>query len=342
MLSNDVAEPVPESPLVSVVVPAFNAGRYLAAALDSVLAQSLTDLEVIVVDDGSTDDTAATAMRYAARDPRIRLHRRSSPSGKPAIARNDGIRLARGKMIALLDADDIATPTRFQDEVDAMLATGAGVAFADFHKFEGTPTNTANPIGFLQKAQFVSRAAGHLQRIGQQDVFLCRPSFVEYMLADAIAVNVQTVMFRRDLLGANERWFDESFVGGEDVDLFLRLAKRTPLVFVNAVHALMRMHALSLTARQPLKCMTDAAEVRRINLGRLQPLMDDRQLDRAKAKVAEWFLAVGYSQWRGGHRADARAAFSTAWKLNPTTEALVSYAKAFLPHWTPAVTFETA
>lgn len=342
-MSNDAPEfPLTESPLVSVVVPAFNAGRYLAAALDSVISQSLTNLEVIVVDDGSTDETAAIAQRYATLDPRIRLYQRSGPSGKPAIARNDGIRLARGTMIALLDADDIAAPTRFEDEVNAMLANGAGVAFADFHKFEGAPPETENALGFLQDSQFVPRAAIHLQRTDTRNVFLCRPGFVEYMLADAIAVNVQTVMFRRDLIAPNERWFDESYVGGEDVDLFLRLAKRTTLVYVNAVHALMRVHPLSLTARRSMKCMTDAAEVRRINLNRLQPLLDDRQVDRARAKVADWFLAVGYSQWRGGQRADARAAFTTAWNLNPTTKALVSYARAFLPHWAPAPPLETA
>ncbi|MEO7997680.1 MAG: glycosyltransferase family 2 protein [Gemmatimonadaceae bacterium] len=342
-MSNVVPElPLSELPLVSVVIPAFNASRYLGAAIESVLAQSLRNLEVIVVDDGSSDDTAAEARRYAALDPRVRVHVRSEPSGKPAIARNDGIRLARGTMIALLDADDIAVPTRFEDELQAMLANNAGVAFADFHKFEGAPPQSSLGLGFLEDAQFVPRASLHLQRTNVQDVFLCRAGFVEYMLADAIAVNVQTVMFRRDLLGENEQWFDESYVGGEDVDLFFRLAKRTTLVFINAVHAWMRVHPMSLTARETLQCMADAAEVRRINLGRLQPLLDDRQVDRARATVAEWFLAVGYSQWRGGNRADARAAFTTAWNLHPTTKALLSYARAFLPHWPSVGRLKTA
>lgn len=324
----------PERPLVSVVVPAFNAARYLGAALDSVLSQSLRDLEVIVVDDGSTDQTAVIAHQYAALDPRVRVHQRSSPSGKPAIARNDGIRMARGKMIALLDADDIATPTRFEDEVNAMLETGAGVAFADFHKFEGVVPSADEAHGFLQRSQFIARASMHLQPTDIRNVFLCRSAFVEYMLADAIAVNVQTVMFRSDVLEAHERCFDESYVGGEDIDLFYRLARVTPLVYVNAVHALMRIHPLSLTATHTEQCMVDAAEVRRINLNRLQSLLNHRQVDRARATVAENFLAVGYTQWRNGKHSAARAAFTTAWNLNPTAKALVSYARSFLPHWT--------
>ena len=179
----------------------------------------------------------------------------------------------------------------------------------------------------------VPRAATHLQQTSIRNVLLCKPDFVEFMLADAIAVNVQTVMFRRDLLTKSEQWFDESFVGGEDLDLFFRLARRTSLVYVNAVHALMRVHPNSLTARQSMQCMVDAAEVRRINLRRLRPVLNNKQVSRARVTVANWFIDLGYSQWRHGKRSDARAAFTAAWQVNPTTKALLSYARAFLPLW---------
>lgn len=335
LLSNDRFAIATSQPLVSVIIPAYNAADYLAAAIESVLNQSLSNIEVIVVDDGSRDATAAIASEYAAMDSRLRLHRRAVSSGKPAIARNEGIRLARGVMIALLDADDIATPTRFEDEINAMRETGAGVAFADFHKFKGEAPDAHTAEGFLHRSQFVPRAALYLQQTDLRNVYLCRAGFVEYMLTDAIAVNVQTVMFRRDLLSAFEKCFDESLVGGEDLDLFFRLARRTSMVYVNSVHALMRVHAGSLTARQSMQCMTDAAEVRRINLGRLRPVLNHRQVNRAQVNVANWFFDLGYTQWRGGQRSDARAAFTKAWTLHPTAKTLVSYARAFLPHWTP-------
>jgi len=90
-------------PLVSVVVPAFNAAAYLGAALDSLRAQTVRELEIIVVDDGSSDDTAAIAHRHASEDPRVRVISLEKPSGRPASARNAG-RLTTDVRV-LLDAN---------------------------------------------------------------------------------------------------------------------------------------------------------------------------------------------------------------------------------------------
>ena len=93
-------------PKVSVVVPAYNARKYLAECLESVCAQTFTDWELIVVDDGSTDDTAAIARPYCERDPRIRLH--TQENGGVASARNRGLALADPQMeyFLFLDQDD--------------------------------------------------------------------------------------------------------------------------------------------------------------------------------------------------------------------------------------------
>ena len=88
-------------PSVSVVIPAFNAARFIGRALENVLNQTVPVLEIIVVDDGSTDDTATVASRYA---PLVRVARKSNAG--PASARNLGASLARGEWLAMLDADD--------------------------------------------------------------------------------------------------------------------------------------------------------------------------------------------------------------------------------------------
>ncbi|MGV3711038.1 MAG: glycosyltransferase family 2 protein [Gemmatimonas sp.] len=325
----------PDRPLVSVVIPAYNAAAFLGAAIESVLTQSLGNLEVIVVDDGSKDNTRAIAERYAQRDARVVVHHRPVSSGKPACARNDGIRLARAEVIALLDADDIATPTRFADELDAMRRTGAGVAFADVHKFQGDPpdedTMLHPPRGVLQKSKFMLRAWSHLEATDRRHVYLCLPTFIEFMLADAIALNVQTVMFRRDLIRADEPWFDESYVGGEDIDLFYRLADRTSIVFINAVHAYMRIHSQSLTAVDTLKCMIDAADVRRLNLQRLSPKLDRAQVGRARDYIARQYFDLGYTQWINGLRPSARVAYINSFQVKPSLKTLTGYVKAFVP-----------
>jgi glycosyltransferase involved in cell wall biosynthesis len=91
-------------PAVSVIMPAYNAERYLHVAVDSVLRQSFADLELLIVDDGSVDGTVAIAEGYAARDPRVRVLQQRNAG--PGPARNTGFRAARGRVFAFLDSDD--------------------------------------------------------------------------------------------------------------------------------------------------------------------------------------------------------------------------------------------
>src|SRR5437762_12728182 len=97
---------IPSSdPLVSVILPAFNRGAYIAGALESVMAQTWTRWELIVVDDGSTDETAAVARQYA--DAHRGVIVLTQDNRGVAAARNTGIRRARGSYIAFIDSDDL-------------------------------------------------------------------------------------------------------------------------------------------------------------------------------------------------------------------------------------------
>jgi len=107
----------PTTPAVSVVIPAYNAAPYIAQAVNSVVTQTFTDWELIVVDDGSTDDTPERIAPFLS-DPRISLHRK--PNGGDSSARNFGIKLARAELIALLDADDSWLPTKLEKQVAIM------------------------------------------------------------------------------------------------------------------------------------------------------------------------------------------------------------------------------
>jgi glycosyltransferase involved in cell wall biosynthesis len=107
-------------PLVSVVMPVFNASGFLAEAVGSILAQSLSDLELIVVDDGSTDGSVQIVEELARADGRIHLHRLAAgadPGGGAGRAANHGIRAAAGCYIARMDADDIALPDRLARQI---------------------------------------------------------------------------------------------------------------------------------------------------------------------------------------------------------------------------------
>ena len=109
--------------LVSIITPCYNGGRYLADTIESVLGQTYAQWEMIIVDDGSTDDTPRIAEGYAARDGRIRLIRQEN--GGTARARNAAMRQARGRYIALLDADDLWEPDFLEKQLGFMDETKA-------------------------------------------------------------------------------------------------------------------------------------------------------------------------------------------------------------------------
>lgn len=120
------------APLLSIVIPAYNVAPYLGAAIDSALDQSFTDLEVIVVDDGSTDATPALLedLFRARNDPRLRIVRQDN-SGLSA-ARNTGIRVARGALVGFLDGDDIWLPEKAAAHIRAMQRDSSiGISFSD-------------------------------------------------------------------------------------------------------------------------------------------------------------------------------------------------------------------
>lgn len=118
-----------ERPLVSVVMPVLNFERYVGEAVDSILAQSWRDLELILVDDGSSDRTPEILADYARKEARVRtLHLEPDPTlTSSARAANRGIALAKGDFIARMDADDIALPHRIERQVGWMEANGLDV-----------------------------------------------------------------------------------------------------------------------------------------------------------------------------------------------------------------------
>jgi len=116
------------NPSVTVVIPAYNAERFIVQALDSVCAQTYGDFEIIVVDDGSTDDTKGVAEAYARRDSRVKVLQQ--PNQGVGAARNAAIQIARGKYVAPLDADDIWFPTKLENQVAFLEEKGPDWGFA--------------------------------------------------------------------------------------------------------------------------------------------------------------------------------------------------------------------
>ena len=122
------------SPLVSVVVPVHNVEGYLREALDSVLGQTHRELDVVLVDDGSTDSSGAIADEYAARDRRVRaVHTENRGLG---AARNEGLRHVRGELLAFADSDDVVPPSAYEVMVKEQRRTGADFVTGSVARWE--------------------------------------------------------------------------------------------------------------------------------------------------------------------------------------------------------------
>ena len=144
-------------PQVSVIVTAYNIESYIEQSLASIAAQTLTDLEVIVVDDGSSDETPAKISEFCARDPRFVavLLPNNSPGGV-ATAANVGIERARAPWVGFVDGDDFVEPTMFERLVDAATATGSDLAMCEYLEVVDDSGERRDPADAHRWAEFTT------------------------------------------------------------------------------------------------------------------------------------------------------------------------------------------
>jgi glycosyltransferase involved in cell wall biosynthesis len=210
------------APLVSVIVPAHDAGSTIVDTLESVCRQTVADLEVIVIDDGSTDDTSARVARVS--DPRITLA--SFPGAGPSTARNRGMVRARGAYLSFLDADDLWTPDKLELQLEALgRRPDAGVAYSW--------TSEIDPAGRPLGPQPPVRHEG--------DVYA--PMLLGYFLSSG-----SNALLRRAVIETVGE-FDSGLRGVEDWDYFLRAAARWPFVVVPRYQILYRQSPGSASSR---------------------------------------------------------------------------------------------
>jgi succinoglycan biosynthesis protein ExoO len=151
-------------PTVTVLIAAYNAEGFLGRAIASALTQSLAPLEVLVVDDASTDDTVSVVQDLASADSRIRLITLQQ-NGGPSAARNSGLRAARGEWIAVLDADDAFMPQRLERMLCFAVESGADIAVDGFRSYQPATNTIGAPAldetcgnSLIQFEDFLARA----------------------------------------------------------------------------------------------------------------------------------------------------------------------------------------
>ncbi|HEV7986677.1 MAG TPA: glycosyltransferase, partial [Steroidobacteraceae bacterium] len=195
---------LPPADLVSVVIATYNMGRYLPQAVQSVLAQTYANVEVQIVDDGSSDDTGQV-VRLWERDERVRVHRQSN--GGQAQARNRGIALSRGPYVAFLDADDEWLPQKLSRQMPLFENPQVGVVYSEYECIDGEGRALPKPPTRMYRGRITTE--------------LLIDNFVSF----------QTAVVRRECLERHGA-FDESVRMGDDYDLWLRLSAHYEFDFV--------------------------------------------------------------------------------------------------------------
>ncbi|MDR3410843.1 MAG: glycosyltransferase family A protein [Formivibrio sp.] len=202
-------------PLISVIVPAHNAGKFLAAAIDSIFAQDYRPIEVILVDDGSTDNTAAIAQSY----PDVR-YAYGEKQGS-AVARNTALTLSSGEFIAFLDADDLWSPNKLTVQAKYLI--------------EHPEVNCVNgKVGNFLEPQMAC------------------PAWVdsETLSHSTHAVQLGAILVRRSLFDT-VGLFNPSYLQGEDLEWFFRIKEpHIPIISMEETVVLRRIHASNISHNQ--------------------------------------------------------------------------------------------
>lgn len=123
-----------EKVLISVITPCYNAALYIAETIESVILQSYSNWEMLIIDDCSTDDSAFIIQRYCSIDCRIKYYKTEKKSGSPALPRNLGIKYSRGKYLAFLDSDDVWLPDKLQEQCDYLEKNNLSFVYSDYEK----------------------------------------------------------------------------------------------------------------------------------------------------------------------------------------------------------------
>ena len=277
------------APLVSVIVPAHDAGSTIVDTLESVRRQTVTDLEVIVIDDGSTDDTVARVADVT--DARITLA--SFPCAGPSTARNQGLARARGAYLSFLDADDLWTPDKLELQLEALRRRAdAGVAYSW--------TCEIDPAGRPLGPQPPMRHEGDV--------------YAQMLLAFFLGSGSNALLRRAviETVGA----FDPGLQGVEDWEYFLRVAARWPFVVVPRYQILYRQSPRSLSSRvelmreQSLRVIEGAFASAPAHLQGLKP--------RTLANVHRYLARTALTRETGSESVErARQSLAEALRLDP-------------------------
>ena len=232
------------NPLVSVILPVYNANGFLSLAIESILNQTYKNFELIAIDDGSTDNSFDILKKYAKKDKRIKVIC-NQKNQNIANSLNKGIKIAKGKYIARMDADDISLPHRFQNQVQFLLKHPEVVIL-------GGQVRTIDTNG----------------KILGRKLFPITDSNIRKALYTTNPIQHPTAIINRSLLPKNFSWYNPNLPPAEDYDLFFRLGQFGKYHNLSYFVLKYRQYLGSETFKNPLNTFSVTLKVRKLAISK--------------------------------------------------------------------------
>ena len=281
------------TPSVSVVIATYNRARFLPETIESILQQRFRDFELLVVDDGSTDDTQQVLKSYGER---IRFFYQENRG--PAAARNLGIRHARGRWISIQDSDDLSTPGHLETLFGfAEKNPSYGMVFAN-GAYLGGPEHNRDSIIPKEKSR----------RLAQQGVRLVD-------LFEKSIVRLQAALISKKCLETIGE-HDESLRICMDLDLAFRIFMRYPVAYLDQVVFLYRKHEGNIGRNQDLRLLENIRVIEKLvrEFPQAKELLGMRRIAQ---RTAYRYYRLAKGRWRDGDQRGAREAIQQAISLRP-------------------------
>lgn len=299
---------------VSVVMPAYNCCKHIKDAVDSVLHQTERDFELIVVNDGSTDETLDIVDSMAKKDVRVKVLTQAN-SGKPSIARNRGLKQATGEFVAFLDGDDLYYRDKLENALDVFHRhPGIDMVFHDVNLMDEAGTEQRGT--YLEAVNFAERVLSKSKRLGEA-TFLCDERTLFFFMCTMVTTILMcSPVIRRKRLTDEDILFPEDLTIGEDVDLWFRLIKSGGVAFINRTLSCYRIYPLSVTKR-PDRNIYDPVSAYIKNYERDAGFLDANQRKEYRKRIANDLFNIGYACSGQGKHGEAFQAYlrSLQWRF---------------------------
>ena len=281
------------NPLISVIIPTYNNAEIIKETIESALNQTFKDFEIIVINDGSTDNSADVLRPYINSGKIIYLEQDNSG---PTMARNRGIETSRGKYIAFLDNDDLWMPTKLEKQVDFLNRNeDYGMAYTDAYEFRGSK--------ILKSSKLTSN-----------DISMMTGMIFEHLM-NGCFIFMSTVVVRKSVL-EDMGYFDPN-VGFtcNDWELWLRISKKYKIKFIDEILIGYRRHSGNITNDTDLLTSHLLSFVNNVLT---DPSLEARYKERRSFMIGKIYSRAGWDYLMAGKRKKARSAFLNYIKLNPS------------------------